>query len=52
MSSKMEKKNPKSFYLWPYFRDDEIEAVERVLRSGRAGVELPDYNAEKAFFVR
>ena len=34
MNSKIEKQNPKIFPPWPCFGDDEIKAVERVLRSG------------------
>jgi dTDP-4-amino-4,6-dideoxygalactose transaminase len=35
MNSKMENQNLKIFPPWPSFGDDEIEAVERVLRSGQ-----------------
>ena len=55
MSSKMEKQNPKIFSPWPCFGDDEIDAVERVLRSGRVnqwtGSEVTGFEKEYADFV-
>jgi len=55
MNSKMEKQNPKSFPPWPCFGDDEIEAVKRVLRSGKVnqwtGSEVTSFEKEYADFV-
>ena len=51
----MKKQNPKSFPAWPCFADDEIEAVERVLRSGKVnqwtGSEVTNFEKEYADFV-
>ncbi len=47
--------NSKIFSPWPYFGDDEIEAVERVLRSGEVnqwtGSEVTSFEKEYADFV-
>ena len=55
MNSKMENQNPKSFPTWPYFGDDEIKAVEKVLRSGDVnqwtGSEVKAFEKEYAEFV-
>ena len=51
----MEKQNPKIFPSWPYFGDDEIKAVEKVLRSGDVnqwtGTEVKAFEKEYADFV-
>jgi len=51
----MEKHDPKLFSPWPFFGDDEIEAVERVLRSGSVnqwtGSEVTDFEKEYADYV-
>ena len=51
----MKKQNPKSFPPWPCFGDDEIEAVERVLRSGKVnqwtGSEVTSFEKEYADYV-
>lgn len=55
MNSKMEKQNPKIFPPWPYYGDDEIKAVEKVLRSGKinqwTGSEVTNFEKECADFV-
>jgi len=55
MNSKMKKQNLKTFPPWPCFGDDEIEAVGRVLRSGKVnqwtGSEVTDFEKEYADFV-
>ena len=47
--------NPKIFPPWPCFADDEIEAVERVLRSGKVnqwtGSEVTGFEKEFADYV-
>ena len=51
----MEKENPEIFAPWPCFWDDEIEAVERVLRSGNVnqwtGSEVTGFEKEYADYV-
>jgi len=51
----MEKQNPKIFDPYPCFGDDEIQAVERVLRSGRVnqwtGSEITSFEKEYADYV-
>jgi dTDP-4-amino-4,6-dideoxygalactose transaminase len=51
----MKKQKPKSFPAWPCFGDDEIEAVERVLRSGKVnqwtGSEVTSFEKEYADYV-
>jgi len=51
----MKKQNSKSFPPWPYYDDDEIKAVERVLRSGEVnhwtGSEVTSFEKECADFV-
>ena len=51
----MKKQNPKIFPSWPYFGDDEIKAVERVLRSGEVnqwtGSEVTSFEKEYADYV-
>jgi len=55
MNSKLEKQNPKIFPPWPYFGDDEIKAVEKVLRSGKVnqwtGFEVTSFKKEYADFA-
>jgi dTDP-4-amino-4,6-dideoxygalactose transaminase len=55
MDSKMDKQNPKMFSPWPYFGDEEIHAVESVLRSGRinqwTGSEVISFEKEYADYV-
>ena len=55
MNSKMKKQNPKTFPSWPCFGEDEIEAVEMVLRSGKVnqwtGSEVTSFEKEYADFV-
>ena len=55
MNSKREKQNPKLFSPWPCFWDDEIEAVNRVLRSGNVnqwtGSEVASFEKEYADYV-
>jgi Predicted pyridoxal phosphate-dependent enzyme apparently involved in regulation of cell wall biogenesis len=55
MNSKMEKQNPKIFPTWPHYGDDEITAVEKVLRSGEVnqwtGSEVTSFEKEYADFV-
>ena len=55
MNSKMEKQNFKAFPPWPHFGDDEIEAVEKVLRSGKVnqwtGSEVTSFEKEYADFA-
>lgn len=51
----MEKQNQKTFSPWPYFGDDEIKAVEKVLRSGDVnqwtGSEVKAFEKEYADYV-
>ena len=55
MCSTMEKQKPKIFPTWPYFGDDEIDAVEQVLRSGEVnqwtGYDVTSFEKEYADFV-
>ena len=55
MNSKLKKQNLKIFPPWPCFGDDEIKAVERVLRSGKVnqwtGSEVTEFEKEYADFV-
>jgi len=54
-NSKVKKQNSKIFPSWPYFGDDEIKAVEKVLRSGDVnqwtGSEVTNFEKEYADFV-
>jgi len=51
----MEKQNPKSFSPWPYFGEDEIAAVTKVLRSGKVnqwtGSEVISFEKEYADYL-
>ena len=55
MNLKIENQNLKTFPPWPCFGDDEIKAVERVLRSGKVnqwtGSEVTNFEEECADFV-
>ena len=55
MNTKPKTQNPKDFAAWPCFEDDEIEAVTRVLRSGKVnqwtGSEVASFEKEYADYV-
>jgi len=55
MDVKMDKQNPSLFLPWPVFGDAEIEAVEKVLRSGKVnqwtGSEVTCFEKEYAEYV-